>query len=242
MKLRLRVKRTLVYQAKPWTDSESPIVFLLTRQLTRSFSAMAPSVFQRPLVLSGPSGTGKSTLLNRLFKDHPDRFGFSVSHTTRAPRAGEENGVAYHFVPREQFEELISKGAFIEHAQYSSNLYGTTIAAVEDVAKLGRRCILDIDSQGVRSLKRTSLEPFYLFIAPPSISTLKSRLTGRGTETEESVQARLQAAITEITYAKERGVYDAVLVNDDLDRAYNVLEKIALGESGEGDDMPPLDD
>lgn len=213
------------------------------RQFSAAFKAMAtPSDFQRPLVLSGPSGTGKSTLLNRLFKEHPDRFGFSVSHTTRAPRRGEEDGVAYHFVSREAFEALIAKGAFIEHAQYSSNFYGTTIAAVEDVAKLGRRCILDIDSQGVRSLKKTSLKPFYLFISPPSISTLSARLRGRGTETEELVRSRLQAAVNEISYAKEPGSYDAVLINDDLERAYKLLEKIALGESREGDVMPPLDD
>lgn len=105
---------------------------------------------------------GKSTLLNRLFKDYPEKFGFSVSRTffplviiqlsrpsdtTRSPRAGEINGIAYHFVSSEEFNHLISKNAFIEHAKYSSNQYGTTIAAVEDVAKLGKRCILDIDSQ-----------------------------------------------------------------------------------------------
>lgn len=101
----------------------------------------------RPIVVSGPSGAGKSTLLKRLFSEYPDRFGFSVSHTTRAPRPGEEHGKAYYFVPKEDFMKLVNEHGFIEHAQFGSNLYGTSLKAVKDVADQGRICILDIEME-----------------------------------------------------------------------------------------------
>ncbi|KIM32021.1 hypothetical protein M408DRAFT_15003 [Serendipita vermifera MAFF 305830] len=194
-----------------------------------------------PLVLSGPSGAGKSTLLKRLFAEYPDRFSFSVSHTTRKPRAGEEPGKAYHFTDRPTFEEMIRQNKFIEHASFSGNLYGTSIQAIEDVEKTGKRCILDIDSQGVRLVKASHLKPFYLFVTPPSYEELLPRLTGRGTETSEAIEARLAAAKKEIKYAKEPGVHDAFVVNDDVERAYEVFKNIALGESVEGDPMPNLE-
>lgn len=105
----------------------------------------------RPIVVSGPSGAGKSTLLKRLFAEYPDRYGFSISHTTRGPRAGEENGREYHFVTREDFQKLVEANGFIEHAQFGSNLYGTSVQAVKDVRDKGRTCILDIEME-VRSL------------------------------------------------------------------------------------------
>jgi guanylate kinase len=101
----------------------------------------------RPIVVSGPSGAGKSTLLKRLFDTYPDRFGFSVSHTTRSPRPGEEDGKAYNFVTREEFQKLIDENGFIEHAQFGSNLYGTSVQAVRNVAEQGRTCILDIEME-----------------------------------------------------------------------------------------------
>ncbi|KAJ9118187.1 hypothetical protein QFC22_004091 [Naganishia vaughanmartiniae] len=193
----------------------------------------------RPLVVCGPSGTGKSTLLNRLFAQHPDKFGFSVSHTTRKPRAGEVDGVNYHFVPMPDFERLIEQGAFVENAMFSGNRYGTTAAAVAAVAKQNRRCILDIDTQGVKLIKANhpSLNPVFLFLAPPSIPELAKRLSGRGTESEESLNARLSAAKSEIKYAVDGG-HDIVIVNDDVDRAYGLLEKVALCEQIEGDKLP----
>ncbi|KAG8779416.1 hypothetical protein FRC15_010202 [Serendipita sp. 397] len=108
---------------------------------------MPTATILRPLVLSGPSGVGKSTLLKRLFREHPERFGFSVSHTTRKKREGEEDGVAYHFVTMEEFDRMIDRKEFIEFATFSGNKYGTSIKAVEDVATTGKKCILDIDSQ-----------------------------------------------------------------------------------------------
>ncbi|THH13042.1 hypothetical protein EW146_g7138 [Bondarzewia mesenterica] len=198
--------------------------------------------FLRPLVLSGPSGAGKSTLLQRLFAEFPDKFAFSVSHTTRSPRPGETDGKQYHFVSRDSFLQLIDQGAFIEHAEFSGNFYGTSFQAVNSISDLGRRCILDIEVQGVRQIKNTSLNPVYLFVSPPSLATLRSRLVARGTESQAAVDKRMKTALNEISYAKEPGPHDVVIVNDDLDRAYALFKKVALGEKPAGDVLPPLDD
>ncbi|ODQ81931.1 hypothetical protein BABINDRAFT_160156 [Babjeviella inositovora NRRL Y-12698] len=185
----------------------------------------------RPIVISGPSGTGKSTLLKKLFADYPDKFGFSVSNTTRAPRAGEVDGKDYNFVSVDAFKKLIDESAFIEWAQFSGNYYGTTIKAVQDVAeKQKRTCILDIDMQGVKSVKKTDLNARFLFLAPPSVEELRARLSGRGTETEESLNKRLDAATAELEYAKT-GAHDKTVVNDDLEKAYEELREFVLTEN-----------
>jgi guanylate kinase len=200
------------------------------------------SDFLRPLILSGPSGVGKSTLLKRLFSEFPNKFGFSVSHTTRSPRHGETDGKEYFFVTPQSFKELIQTGAFIEHAEFSGNFYGTSFQTVRQVEQEGRRCILDIEAQGVRQIKTTTLNPVYLFISPPSMSALRARLHSRGTETESSIQKRLDTAIKEIQYAKEPCVHDLVIVNDNVDRAYELFKRVALGENIEGNILPDLDD
>jgi guanylate kinase len=115
--------------------------------MNRSLTHLLPLIDNRPIVVSGPSGAGKSTLLKRLFAEYPDRFGFSISHTTRGPRAGEENGREYHFVSREDFTKLVEANGFIENAQFGSNLYGTSVQAVKDVRERGRVCILDIEME-----------------------------------------------------------------------------------------------
>lgn len=213
-------------------------------RMAPSASTSVASASTRPIVISGPSGTGKSTLLQKLFDEYPDKFGFSVSHTTRAPRPGEENGKAYHFVTKEQFEDLVSQNAFIENAKFSNNLYGTSIQAVKDVAKEGKQCILDIDSQGVKLIKANhpSLDPLFVFLSPPSLSELRQRLSGRGTETPEAIATRLAASTTEIEYARTPEAYHAVVVNDDLTSAYERLKRcIVLGQWQEiGNAVPEM--
>ncbi|KAF7629134.1 hypothetical protein AFLA_004474 [Aspergillus flavus NRRL3357] len=177
----------------------------------------------RPVVVSGPSGAGKSTLLKRLFADYPDTFGFSVSHTTRAPRPGEQHGREYYFTTKADFLDLVSKNGFIEHAQFGGNHYGTSVQAVKDIAKKGRICILDIEMEGVKQVKRTDLNARFMFLAPPSVEELERRLRGRGTESEESLSKRLAQAKNELEYAKEPGAHNKIVVNDDLEKAYTEL-------------------
>ncbi|XP_070764699.1 guanylate kinase 1b [Enoplosus armatus] len=180
----------------------------------------------RPVVLSGPSGAGKSTLMKRLIKDHEGVFGFSVSHTTRNPRPGEEDGKDYHYTTREAMQEGIDNGDFIENAEFSGNLYGTSKAAIEDVQSKNLICILDVDIQGVKRIKGTDLNPIYISIQPPSMEILEKRLRERQTETEESLQKRLEAARIDMELSKEPGVFDVVIINDDLERAYEELKDI----------------
>ncbi|KAI9370943.1 guanylate kinase [Aspergillus egyptiacus] len=177
----------------------------------------------RPVVVSGPSGTGKSTLLKRLFAEFPHTFGFSVSHTTRAPRAGEQHGREYYFTTKEDFLELVSKNGFIEHAQFGGNFYGTSVQAVKNIAAKEKICILDIEMEGVKQVKKTDLNARFLFLAPPSVEELERRLRGRGTETEESLQKRLTQARNELEFAKQPGAHDKIVVNDDLEKAYTEL-------------------
>ncbi|XP_060103910.1 guanylate kinase isoform X2 [Heteronotia binoei] len=184
----------------------------------------------RPVVLSGPSGAGKSTLLKKLLKDYENVFGFSVSHTTRKPRPGEVNGKDYHFVTREKMQEEIDAGGFVEHAEFSGNMYGTSKAAVQAVQAQNQICILDIDMQGVKSMKKTDLNPIYVSIQPPSIETLEKRLRDRQTETEESLLKRLDAARVDLELSKEPGLFDLIIVNDDLDMAYCELREILAEE------------
>merc|ERR1712054_655231 len=161
----------------------------------------------RPVVVSGPSGAGKSTPLKRLFDQYPDRFGFSVSHTTRAPRPGEEDGVAYNFVTKEAFQKLVAENGFI-------------VQAVKNVAEKGRTCILDIEMEGVKQVKKTDLNARFLFLQPPSVEILEKRLRGRGTDKEEDILLRLKQAEVEIEFAKT-GVHDKIVVNDDLEKAWS---------------------
>ncbi|XP_035216711.1 guanylate kinase-like isoform X5 [Stegodyphus dumicola] len=128
----------------------------------------------RPVVICGPSGSGKSTLLKYLMKEFPDYFGFSISHTTRKPRPGETQGKDYNFVDRKEFEEAIANGEFLEFTEFSGNIYGTSKKAVKNVQNQGRICILDIEIEGVKNIKKTDLNPRFIFIKPPSIEVLVS--------------------------------------------------------------------
>lgn len=182
------------------------------------------------LVLCGPSGSGKSSLLRHLFEEFPDRFGFSVSHTTRSPRPGEQNGRHYHFTTKEEMEQAIARGEFLESAVFSNNMYGTSLAAVQAVCDSGKVCVLDIDVQGVKQIRQTDLDPILVFVKPPSIADLEKRLRGRGTETEDSLQRRLDVARQEIVYGETPGNFHLVLLNDNLEKAYSRLRDFVLKE------------
>ena len=183
----------------------------------------------RPVVICGPSGVGKGTLINKLMADHPGKFGFSVSHTTRAPRPGEENGVHYHFAEKAAMEADIAAGKFLEYAHVHENIYGTSLAAVAAVASEGKICILDIDVQGAEIVKKSDLNAMFLFVSPPSLEELERRLRGRGTEKEESIVTRMSNATKEMAKTEEEGFFHRVIVNDDLDKAYGELTAAILG-------------
>lgn len=182
----------------------------------------------KAIVIAGPSGVGKGTLIEMLRKKYVDMFGFSVSHTTRAPRPGEEDGVHYNFTTTDKILGEVAEGKFLEHAEVHGNYYGTSLAAIEKVRTQGKICILDIDVQGCRSARAKKLEATYVFVAPPSIEELEKRLRKRGTETEASIGKRLGNAQKEIDAKGEAGLFDAIVVNNDLDKAYIELEELLM--------------
>ncbi len=185
------------------------------------------SVSPLALVFAGPSGAGKSTLIHKLEADYRNSIDFTTSHTTRESREGEKDGVDYFFVEKESFEEMIENGEFIEYARVHNNYYGTSIAAVNRVTSSGKICVIDIDVEGVESLrKQTDLEwsPRFVWVAPPSFEVLEQRLRSRETETEASLKVRLDTAKREIMYATTNNVFDLTIINDDLERSYAELK------------------
>ena len=197
---------------------------------TAPAAAVRSAAARLPVVLCGPSGVGKSTLIKRLNADFPGAFGFSVSHTTRGPRPGEVDGRDYHFADtpekRAAMEADIAAGRFLESANVHGNLYGTSKAAIESVAAQGRTCILDIDVQGVANCRKAGFPVGkYIFVAPPAVDELQRRLKLRGTETDEVIAKRVAAATHEIQAAVTTS-WDAWIVNDDLDAAYAQLKAI----------------
>ncbi|CAI5465060.1 unnamed protein product [Closterium sp. Yama58-4] len=188
-----------------------------------------------PVVICGPSGVGKGTLINKLMEEFPGRCGFSVSHTTRGPRPGEEDGVHYNFTTREVMEKEIAEGRFLEKADVHGNLYGTSVAAVKKVTDSGKMCILDIDVQGARQVKASpALDAVFIFVAPPSFEELERRLRGRGTETEEQVEKRLGNARKEMEAGKDATLFNHTIINDNLDAAYAKLKALlGLGAAAE---------
>jgi guanylate kinase len=187
----------------------------------------APSDFLL-LVLSSPSGAGKTTLTRMLLERCPE-LRFSVSHTTRAPRANEVDGRDYHFVDRAQFQELVAEEAFLEWAEVHGNLYGTSTAEV-DRARAVPGCtgmIFDIDYQGARQIRAKAPDVVAVFVLPPSMQELERRLRGRASETEDAVQRRFAVARREIEHY---ALFDYVVVNDDVQRAFDELRSIAVAE------------
>ncbi len=175
------------------------------------------------IVISGPSGVGKDTLIRRLL-ELDGKLRYSVSYTTRQPRPGEVDGVNYHFVSRDAFEKLLKEGAFIEHATYDGNLYGTPLAPLDRVRDAGHDIVLKIDVQGAEQVRRRASDALLIFLAPPSMKELLRRRTERHSESATDMTARQRIAQREMELAPH---FQHVVVNDDLERAAReVLEII----------------
>lgn len=178
------------------------------------------------VVISGPSGVGKSTVIAEVMHQR-DNLVFSVSYTTRAPRAGEEDGVNYHFVEKAEFERMIRDGELLEYTQYAGNYYGTALADIQKFARQGLDVLLDIEVEGASNVKRKADNAVLIFVAPPSFEELSRRLHGRRTENEEVVRARLKEAQVEL---KQIPNYDYLVVNDSVIRAASDIISILNAE------------
>lgn len=179
------------------------------------------------LIVSSPSGAGKTTLCNRLRGDFPE-LAFSVSHTTRKPRPNEQDGREYHFIDQPRFEQMLSEGHFAEWARVHGHSYGTSLSEIDRAKDNGARGIIfDIDYQGARQITAHVPGAISVFILPPSLQELERRLRGRGTEDEAATVHRLANAKEEIEHY---GLFDYIVVNADLDLAYAELSSIALAE------------
>lgn len=187
--------------------------------------------FARPdrgalFVVTGASGTGKTTLVKEALATIPD-LSFSVSATTRAPRVGEVDGRDYHFVSQDRYAEMVEAGAFLEWAEVYGNRYGTLREPVEAALARGESILLEIDAQGAAQVRAAMPEAVFIFILPPSIETIEARLRGRSTDSEEIIQRRLADARLQLSRC---GEFEYLLVNDDLDSGYDQLQAILIAE------------
>lgn len=178
------------------------------------------------ILISGPSGTGKGTVCDLLRKNHPE-ISYSISATTRQPRPGEQDGVNYYFYDKEKFRQMIDAGELLEWAEVYGNYYGTPKQKVMDRLNAGEDILLEIDTQGALNVMKAVPEGLFIFLLPPSLEELANRLKGRGTETEESLQRRLGAAVDEIKIAHN---YRYVVVNDKVEAAEKAVAGIIEAE------------
>ena len=178
------------------------------------------------IVVSGPSGTGKGTVCHELLEETPE-LAYSISATTRAPRAGEQDGVNYYFLTREKFEAMIAEGGFLEHANVYGNYYGTPLGKIEERRASGQDILLEIDIQGALNVMERCPDGIFIFLLPPSIQELERRLRGRGSETEESLARRMGNAKKEIGIGRR---YQYVVVNDTVEQAVKDIKSILVAE------------
>ena len=179
------------------------------------------------IVVSGFSGSGKGTLMKELMTRYPDTYALSISATTRSPREGEVDGREYFFVSKDEFEKMIAKGELIEYAKYVENYYGTPRDYVEKKLDEGKDVILEIEIQGALNVKKMFPDTLLLFVTPPSAEELKKRLVGRGTETMDVIESRMDRACEE---AQGMENYDYLIVNDSLERCVEEMHSIIQGE------------
>ncbi len=185
-------------------------------------------------VIAGPSGTGKSTICQRILARDPG-LQLSISHTTRRPRAGEEDGVHYRFVSEREFRELSEAKGFLEHAEYGGNAYGTSWAAIDRPLELGHDVVLEIEVQGAGQVRERRPSACLIFLLPPSLERLEARLRGRSTDNDDVIQRRMALVDRELAAAR---IFDYAVINDDLDVAVDcVLEVIDGVRAGRGDEI-----
>ena len=177
-------------------------------------------------VISAASGAGKTSLVSAVLEQVSD-IEVSVSHTTRAPREGEVDGVNYHFVDRDRFQEMVNAGEFFESASVFGNMYGTSRQHIQEQLLKGRDVILEIDWQGARQIRKLMADCKSIYIAPPSIAALRERLTSRGQDDEAVIDKRMQEAVSEMSHYAE---FEYLVINDDFDEARENLAAIILGE------------
>lgn len=180
------------------------------------------------IVLSGPSGVGKGTLLKRLLQERPD-LGVSVSATTRQPRDGEVDGKDYYFVSRDRFSDMMEAGELLEWAEFAGNCYGTPMAPIEAALKRGQSIVLEIELLGARQVRKSFPAAKQIFVLPPDESVLEERIRGRGQDSEEAIAKRLAQSKVELAAADE---FDFTIVNDDFERAIAQLEAAIFGSVG----------
>jgi guanylate kinase len=179
------------------------------------------------IVLSGPSGVGKGTVRKEIFSQPDTSFEYSISMTTRLPRAGEVDGVDYFFKTREKFEELIDQGKLLEYAEFVGNYYGTPVDYVRETIDSGKDVFLEIEVQGAKQVREKFPEGLFIFLAPPSLNELESRIVNRGTETKDLIQKRMKAAKAEIELMD---LYDYVVENDTVENACARINAIVVAE------------
>lgn len=182
----------------------------------------------RLIVLTGPSGVGKGTLLRSLLQRHPQLY-LSISVTTRQPRPGEVNGKHYYFVSRPEFDRMVVNNELLEWAEFAGNCYGTPRLSVEEQIRLGKWVVLEIELEGARQIRRSFPEALRIFILPPSIPELEYRLRSRGQDSEAAIIRRLERAKAEIDAASE---FDLQVINDDLEKALNRIESVLFAPVG----------